>query len=269
MSELDARVISLEKKNEELNKLVTSLVEEITTMEKRIGEMEAAKKQGGGGGGDGKSKKQAKKEKKKGGGGGGDKKEEKKPDGEADAKARAKAIAASFKEGGKKGQDLCGMSDLGGMAYFTVAMEKCGDDWELLNKTMDGANAEIDPNGDDRKGGAGGLGKCFMGTTGNGVVNFLYHVPAEVQKEKGLSLKEWVDCMLNDTRVVGEILEITETTCKAICKANPDANLFPLKQRDAAISASFELLRSKDLIPVEEDSDEDMGAMYEDAGIEW
>merc|ERR1719424_2603503 len=61
------------------------------------------------------------------------KKEQKAADAKAaDEKAEAKAHAAATKEGGKKGQDLSGMCDLGGMKYFTVAMEKCQGRWDLL-----------------------------------------------------------------------------------------------------------------------------------------
>merc|ERR1719152_558324 len=78
---------------------------------------------------------------------------DKKGGGDKAAEARAKEIKASAKEGGKKGQDLIGMCDIGGMKYFTVAMETCKGDWELLQAAMDAANKPVDPDGDDRKGG--------------------------------------------------------------------------------------------------------------------
>ena len=58
--------------------------------------------------------------------------------------AEKKAYAAALKEGGKKGQDLIGMCDLGGMKYFTVAMEKCAGRWDLLEAAMKGANKIVD-----------------------------------------------------------------------------------------------------------------------------
>lgn len=50
---------------------------------------------------------------------------------------------------------------------------------------------------------------------------------------------------------------------------NSDKELFPLKMRDQAINQSFAFLKSKKLMPEEDEDDYDMGAMYEDAGIEW
>ena len=66
-------------------------------------------------------KKQAKK--------GGDKKGD---DKKGDDGAAAKANKAALKEGGKKGQDLAGMYDMGGMKFFHVAMEQCGGNVDLL-----------------------------------------------------------------------------------------------------------------------------------------
>jgi hypothetical protein len=37
--------------------------------------------------------------------------------------ADPKALAAAKKEGGKKGQDLCGMADMGGIRFFHVAID--------------------------------------------------------------------------------------------------------------------------------------------------
>ena len=48
-----------------------------------------------------------------------------------------KQIKASLKEGGKKGQDLQGMADLGSMSFFTVVLETCGESWALLEKAME------------------------------------------------------------------------------------------------------------------------------------
>merc|ERR1711998_662522 len=76
--------------------------------------------------GDAEDKKQSKKEKKeakkkdKGG--------EKAADPEADAKALAKKKKAVDKEGGKKGVEIEGAADMGGLAFFcTTLMEPDGD----------------------------------------------------------------------------------------------------------------------------------------------
>ena len=45
--------------------------------------------------------------------------------------AAGKKNKASLKEGGKKGQDLSGMHDLGGMIFFTICLEQCKVDRNL------------------------------------------------------------------------------------------------------------------------------------------
>lgn len=39
---------------------------------------------------------------------------------------------AALKEGGKKGQDIAGMFETGGIKFYHLVMEKCGGDIELL-----------------------------------------------------------------------------------------------------------------------------------------
>ena len=102
--------------------------------------------------------------------------------------------------------------------------------------------------GDDRKGGAGELGKCFMSCDDAHDCKMLLHVPKALQGEGGLDVKEWAETMINDPAVCGELVEVGEETIKAIAKTNTEKQLFPLKQRDSAINASFAMLRSKNLV---------------------
>lgn len=174
-----------------------------------------------------------------------------------------KAIEASAKEGGKKGQDLCGMADLGGMHYFCVAMETCKGDKALLQAAMDGANKEVDEDADDRKGGAGHLGKIFM-SAGDKALLIMGHCPKANQEK--LTLKEWFTKIAE--AVGAEISEETEEFMYAESPLDKEKERFPLKMRETAINTSFGLLREKGLV-ADDDSDDDLGAMYEDAGIEW
>jgi len=281
------RITALEKQNQELKELVEALKTELDATEKRLDEIE--KSQGGGaaagGGGADDAKKaagQAKKEAKMAAKAAAKakaaedaknapaepkmSKEEKKA-----ADAAAKATKAAHKEGGKKGQDLCGMNEMGGMAYFTVTMENCEGKWDLVETAMKAANTPVDESGDERKGGAQNLAKCFLSADAGAHVLLLFSAPLGAQTE--LTLKDWADEMLGSPEVRGEILETTEvdgvTQIKAIAKQNSEYELFPLKQRDAAINTSFAMLKKLKLVMEEEEEEVDMGAMYEDAGIEW
>jgi lysyl-tRNA synthetase class 2 len=188
----------------------------------------------------------------------------------SDEKKRAKVVAAAAKEGGKKGQDLAGMCDIGGMKYFTVSMEQCFGEWELLEAAMAGANKEVDPEGDDRKGGAHELAKCFFSCGEDGAdCKILVHMKEELQGD--LSIKDWVTTMISDSDVCGEIIEESATTIKAVAKKGAQGKeLFPLKQRDAAINASFRMLREKKLVAEQSSGSEvDMGELAAGADFEW
>jgi hypothetical protein len=45
------------------------------------------------------------------------------------------------------------------VCFFNLAIDNAEGDPELLDYVMQGANAEVDENAEERKGGAGGLGE--------------------------------------------------------------------------------------------------------------
>eukprot|EP00037_Helgoeca_nana_P010523 m.92872 g.92872 ORF g.92872 m.92872 type:complete len:262 (+) comp20252_c2_seq1:681-1466(+) len=253
------RIEALEKQNTELKDLVNQLKVELEATEKRLDEIEKA----AAGGGAGKPKGEKKEKKKKKGGGdapaaGGAKADKA-------AAAREKELKAATKEGGKKAQDIAGMHDMGGMSFFAVTMEQCKGDWELLQCAMDGANKEVDESGDDRKGGAHGLAKCFLSTDDSNHLAMYFHCPKVLHDQ--LPMMDWVNSM--SANIGGSIKEQTDEFLKYEAPQNSEKELFPLKMRDLAINQSFAFLKSKKLMPEEDEDDFDMGEMYEDAGIEW
>lgn len=182
-----------------------------------------------------------------------------------------KQIKAAVKEGGKKGQDLAGMSDMGGVKFFSVAVESALGDWTLMEKILEGMNKEVDPNADDRKGGAGHIGKCLL-FADEKILLILCHVPTALAND--LDPKEWFGTLTSSVKAtqVGEPSSIAEgpaagVVFKAELKADADKQCFPLKERDIAISRSYEFLVSKQLVrPDESDDDENYA---EAANIEW
>lgn len=183
-----------------------------------------------------------------------------------------KQLKASIKEGGKKGQDLIGMSDMGGVKFFSVAIDSAEGQWELMDAVMQGMNKEVDPTADDRKGGAGEIGKCLL-YADNSTLFMICHVPNLVKEQ--INQEEWFKAVVDSVggNMIGEAetIEVGKTgegtVLKAEMKANPDAGKFPLKERDVAIGKSFEYLVSKGLVrPDESDDDENYAEMAE---IEW
>merc|ERR1711976_668105 len=70
------------------------------------------------------------------------KKEEKKPAEPKISKEEQKKIKLALKEGGKKGQDLCGMSTFG-VHHFMPAMDSPEGRWDLLELCMEGMNKPV------------------------------------------------------------------------------------------------------------------------------
>eukprot|EP01147_Barroeca_monosierra_P001499 gene1499-4657_t len=175
-----------------------------------------------------------------------------------------KQIKAAKKEGGKKGQDIAGLYDMGGISYYQLSMESCEGSLELLQHALDGANVEVDEKAEDRKGGAGHLGKMFLSASDSQVA-VICHVPKD--RLEVVKPKEWVESFLSVFD--GKIVEESEEVVKVVLPGDKENERFPLKMRDEAINLGFAYLCKKGL--VRDDDDDDMldGEALEDAGIEW
>jgi len=174
-----------------------------------------------------------------------------------------KEKAAAIKEGGKKGQDLSGMADLGGIKFFCVTMEKCLGEMEAVKLAMEGMNKEVDEAGDDRKGGAGNLGKMLLSADTDRVAVYA-HVPAELKDQ--LDIKEWV---AESVKGMGPVfVEESDEFIGVELPLDTSKELFPLKMRDLAINQGFAYLKSKSLVLDESSSDPDVN-YAEMNGIEW
>lgn len=184
-------------------------------------------------------------------------------------KMASKAEKAAFKEGGKKGQDLAGMSDMGGVKFFSIAIDSAGGDWKLMDLVLEGMNKKVDETADDRKGGASEIGKCLMFADDKAVL-IVCHVP-DVLKDM-INMDEWFGKIVGS--IEGEAGEKVPYegegggfVMRSTVGKNEAKNLFPLKMRDTAIGASFEYLVSKELVrPDDDDDDENYAEM---ADIEW
>ena len=108
-----------------------------------------------------------------------------------------------------------------------------------------------------------GIGKMFA-SAGDNQLAIIFHVPSALTEK--LTLKEWVDTVT--TAINGEIVEIGDEVAKVKVAADQAAGRFPLKMRDEAIAAGLGLLKSRGLIPAQDDSDDDVN-YAEAAGVEW
>jgi len=162
-----------------------------------------------------------------------------------------KAVKACIKEGGKKGQDIAGMATFG-VHFFCVTVEAAEGDMKLLDKVLEGMNAEVDAEAEDRKGGAGDLGKMLFNANEHKLV-MICHTPKEVTEKA--TAKEWMEGVLKVTHAT--VVEQNENIIKAEVANDPDNGIFTLKLRDEGMSASFAFLRSRQLM-IEDDSDDDV-----------
>jgi len=181
------------------------------------------------------------------------------------AGADAKLVKTAVKEGGKKGQDIAGLADMGGVKFYHLAMERCEGDVRLVKAAMEGMNVEVDETAEDRKGGAGDLGKILLSASVDKLILYC-HVPDALFST--LNPTDWMAEV--GKHVDAKVIETTKNTVLAIAEGNPDKARYPLKMRDLVSSVGYAFLRSKNLVS-DADSDDEVnyGELHEAAGVEW
>jgi hypothetical protein len=207
--------------------------------------------------------KQSKKDKKKGGA-----EVEKTPE-ELEKMAKKKR-AAVFKEGGKKGVEIEGACDMGGMAFFCTQLDEPDGDMELLEYGFEGMNAECDPSEEERKGGAGGVGKVVF-SAGSKELLMVCNVPEDrltetvssmegIKPMQGIKATDWLNFIVKSFAKTHEGVQIdassTDTYAKAALPGLPDLAMFPVKMKDDAMAAAYAFLKQNDCMPPSDDEDE-------------
>merc|ERR1719409_71675 len=213
-------------------------------------------------------------------------KEEKKDEKPApSAKDIEKARQKIIKEGGKKGVEIEGASELGGLDFFCTTVELPEGNIELLELSMLAMNAEPDPEAEDRKGCSGLVGKMIF-SAGVEQLAMVGYVPDPAYNKSAdkVDVETWMGEVCNAvsgsitkkaTKVVSVIpdkrtgaietdgkIVATEgkTTGKIVCavvKSDPEKGKFALKDKDAAMAAAFGFLRSKGAFPEDDGDDSD------------
>merc|ERR1712151_1397863 len=167
-------------------------------------------------------------------------------------KARKDLLKKVFKEGGKRGVEIEGMGDMGGLQFFCTAMDLPDGDVDLLVESMKAMNVKSDPTEEERKGGSGHIGKTIF-SAGAEQLAVVAYVPED--KQKDLDCQEWLKTVLNTQG--GEILSAGKDLSTGRVKTNSDKNVFPLKIREPMILEANNFLRKKGLFPEDKDDDDD------------
>merc|ERR1719310_1525005 len=134
------------------------------------------------------------------------------------AEERQKQLKKVVKEGGKRGVEIEGAADMGGLQYFCTAVETPEGDLDLLEESMKAMNAKSDPTEEERKGGSGHIGKMIFSAGAEGLAVVAY-VPEE--KLGDLSCKEWLEKVLS-SQPGGKLANATNTLCKGFVPTDSD-----------------------------------------------
>merc|ERR1711870_182443 len=106
----------------------------------------------------------------------------------------AKQMKKVIKEGGKRGVEIEGAADMGGLQFFCTSVDEPQGDHEMLLASVKAMNAKSDPTEEERKGGSGHIGKMVF-SAGPDQLAIVAYVPEEKQSE--LECSEWLAKVLS------------------------------------------------------------------------
>jgi len=165
-----------------------------------------------------------------------------------------KLVNATVKEGGKKGIEISGAADMGGLEFFCTQVAQPAARLDLLELTMHSMNKEIDPEEEESKGGSGEVGKLLL-SDGQKDFAMLAYVPSD--KTSKVNAKEWVESVIAKLGFGSVVGTGTAAWCAAMCHCDPEKGHFPLKIKDEALQGGINFLKSKGAFPDKEESDDD------------
>lgn len=172
-----------------------------------------------------------------------------------------KKLKTIIKEGGKRGVEIEGAADMGGLQFFCTMIEKPEGDLDLLVESVKAMNAKSDPSEEERKGGAGKLGKIVFSQTDEALAAVAY-VPKD--KADKCNATEWLKevVLMVSNKEISETVQTFEGVdgkywAGVLIKRDTDKNFFPIKMRDPAISQAYNYLKARGLFPDNDDDDDD------------
>lgn len=167
----------------------------------------------------------------------------------------AKMLKKVVKEGGKRGVEIEGAADMGGLQFFCTSVDEPKGDLTLLVESVKAMNAKSDPTEEERKGGSGHVGKMVF-SAGVEQLAIVAYVPESKQAE--LSCEEWLKKVVA-VHSGGAVAEAGKEYSKGFIPTDGDKNIFPLKIREGLILEANNFLRAKGLFPQDNgDSDDEM-----------
>jgi len=157
-----------------------------------------------------------------------------------------------IKEGGKRGVEIEGAADMGGLQFFCTSVDEPQGDMEMLEECVKAMNVKSDPTEEERKGGSGHIGKMIF-SAGMEQLAVCAYVPEDKQSQ--LDCKEWLETVL--ALFQGTVVSSAKDISTGVVKTDSDKNIFPLKIRESMILEANNFLRKKGLFPEDKDDDDD------------
>merc|ERR1719261_228403 len=112
----------------------------------------------------------------------------------ADA-AREKQLKKVVKEGGKRGVEIEGAADMGGLQFFCTSVDEPEGDLDMLVESLNAMNAVAIPGDEERKGCSGHIGKTIF-SCGTERLAVVAYVPED--KQSVLNCEEWLNGTLQN-----------------------------------------------------------------------
>ncbi|CAE8726065.1 unnamed protein product [Polarella glacialis] len=166
----------------------------------------------------------------------------------------AKKLKKVLKEGGKRGVEIEGAADMGGLQFFCTSVDEPEGDIDLLVQCVAAMNEKSDPTEEERKGGSGRVGKMVFSCGLAGLAVCAY-VPEDKQAE--LDCAAWLEKVLSLYKY--EMITKDKSVSTGCIPTDSEKNIFPLKIRESLILEANNYLRKLGLFPEDNgDSDDDM-----------
>merc|ERR1712051_1007035 len=164
-----------------------------------------------------------------------------------------KRLKKVVKEGGKRGVEIEGAADMGGLQFFCTSVDEPEGDTDLLLMSVKAMNTVSDPTEEERKGGSGHIGKMVF-SAGTEQLAIVAYVPEAKQGE--LVCGEWLQKVVN-VHPGGKVLKAGAEYSVGCIPANSNKGVFPLKIRGGLILEANNFLRAKKLFPEDGGDDDD------------
>lgn len=162
------------------------------------------------------------------------------------AAAKAAKLKKVIKEGGKRGVEIEGASDLGGTSYFCSVVDEPEGDVDLLLESVKAMNQKCEPGTEERKGCSGHVGKMVFSMNDDQVALVAY-VPEEKYEE--LSCQDWLQGVLNLYNETSRALTTGQNFSTGVIVKDTEKGIYPIKIRDNLVRNALDFLRERKLFP--------------------